>query len=210
MKSRFLLILVLLALIEPCAAVADSKKTQVDGHHLENTTVGFHGFAVDVPINYQPYEPPPTLKNFKPQTHADLAWLTASSLDRDAGFKTTEIFPYQYRNRGFVVVVTTTAISIPPVKREKEHLRLLDMFMSWVVARSSDDFLRDTRKIGATHVGRVGTSKKGTVTAANFVLVPPSTILTFYAASPEAEKDDLLADLDAAVATLNIDKRPRH
>ncbi|MDF3057394.1 MAG: hypothetical protein K0R17_1609 [Rariglobus sp.] len=206
MISKHLQFLPLVALLLALPCRADSKKTVIDGHHLENTTVGFYGFAVDIPLAYEPYDPPKE-KNFKPKTHADLAWFKASTIDRHAGFTTTEIIPFKYNRRGLVVVVTATTIPIPPVSREKEHLRTLDMFTTWVLKRTGDDFIRDTRKIGDIQIGRAGRLTDGSVMVGNFVLIPPSTLLTFYGACPAAEKDDLLADLDAAIATLNIGKR---
>lgn len=209
MKLRLTVILPIFALVLCPFGEAASGKTKVDDNHLENTSIGFHGFAVDVPFVYYPYTPPPS-KKFEPQSHPDLAWLAASHFDRRAGYHTTELFPYQCRNRGLVVTVVSTDIPIPPVKLEKEHLRVLDMFTSWALQNPArKDFVRDTRKIGSHHVGRVGTAHQGSVVAGNFVLIPPATILAFIGAAPEAEKDDLLADLDAAVATLNTGKRPR-
>jgi hypothetical protein len=190
--------------ISPCRA--GSKATVLDGHHLENTTVGFYGFAVDVPIDYEVYTPP-TDKNFKPQTHPDLAWVLASRLDRNAGYHTTELFPFKNENRGLVVVVTASTLQIPPVIQEKQHLRFLDMFMSWAIKRNPGEFVRDMRKVGDTYVGRVGNLHEGTVIGSTFVLIPPTTILTFYGASPEADKNELMKDLDRMIATLNIGKR---
>lgn len=184
-------------------------QTVAKGHHLDNTEVGFYGFCVDIPMDYAPFTPD-TTKDAPTNSYAQAAWAGAKLLDRHAGFTTKEIIPFQASNRGLAVVVTSCATRFPPVKMEKEYLRSLDMFTSWIIKTSKDDFVRDVRKIRNVHVGRVGAASKGSVYIINVVMIPPSTLLTFYGMSSEAEKDNLLADLDAAIATLNIGKKGPH
>ncbi len=206
MVSKRLQLIPLLALLLLAPCHGDERKTVLDGHHLENKTVGFYGFAVDVPLDYEPYSPPQG-KDYKIKTYADAAWVYASGLDRHAGFSTSEIIPFQTNDRGLMVVVTATTLQIPPIKRENEHRRFLDMFMSWAVKHTPTDVTREIRKIGDLQEGRYVNSKDGIVFAANIVLIPPATVLTFCGVCPEARKGDLLADLDSAIATLNIGKR---
>lgn len=198
------LALILLLLVAPAEAAST---TVVDGHRLDNKSIGFYGFALEIPSHYDRYTPP-NEKDFTPTTFADLAWINASTLDRHAGFSTTERIPFQNTTCGMVVVVTASSLRIPPVKQEKKYLGYLDKFASWSVPRSPYVFVNDVRKIGGTHVSRVGIAKDGVVFVTHFVLIPPSTILSFHGAGPEEFKDALLQDLDASIATLNIGKRP--
>jgi hypothetical protein len=184
-------------------------QTVANGHHLDNTEVGFYGFCVDIPMDYRPFTPD-TTKGAPINSYAQAAWQGASLLDRNAGFTTKELIPFRTSNRGLVVAVTSCSKKFPPVKMEKEYLRSLDMFTSWIIKQSKDDFIRDVRKVRDVHVGRVGYAKNGNVTVIQVVMIPPSTLLTFYGMGSEAEKDDLMSDLDAAVITLNIGKKGPH
>lgn len=198
---------VILALLLTCAS-ADAQ-TVVNGHHLDNTEVGFYGFCVDIPMDYRPFTPD-TTKDAPVNSYAQAAWVRAGQLDRNAGFTTKELIPFRTSTRGLVVAVTSCSVRFPPVKREKEYLRSLDMFTSWIIKQSKEDFIRDVRKVRDVHVGRAGWAKNGNVSVIQVVMIPPSTLLTFYGMSSEAEKDDLMSDLDAAVITLNIGKKGPH
>lgn len=200
--------LVVLALLLLAAPARAAGKTTVDGHHLDNTSVGFYGFTVDIPLEYEPYTPPQE-KDFKPKTYADLAWLKASQLDRNAGYTTIDCIPFQNKNCGLVTAVLSSVLAVPPVKQEKQHLRYLDGFMSWKIPHTANDFVRDIRKIGNINVGRAGFLQDKSAQVIYVVLIPPSTILTFYGVGPASAKDTLTQDLDAVIATLNIGKRPK-
>ena len=209
MSHRFLPAIVITALLFAFAGEANAQ-TVANGHHLDNTEVGFYGFCVDIPMDYEPFTPD-TTKGARLKTFAQATWFGATQLDRHAGLTTKEIIPFKAPNRGLVVVVSSCSTQFPPVKMEKEYLRTLDIFTSWVIKTSKDDFVRDVRKIRNVYVGRVAlAAKNGNVTAVNMVMIPPATLLTFYGGSSAEEKDNLLADLDAAVATLNIGKKGPH
>ncbi len=182
-------------------------QTTVTGHHLENTSVGFYGFGVNIPYNYYPYTPPPSEKNFKVVTYADLAWVSTAHLDKHAGFTTIERLPFQSTTNGLVVSVLRGTERIPSIKDKIEYLRFLDKFMSWTVEHSDKEIMRDTRQIGDIYVGRVASAYGNDIIAANIVLIPPRTVLAFHGTCSKEKKDDLLQDLDAIIATLDIGKR---
>jgi len=183
-------------------------QTTVTGHHLENTSVGFYGFSVNIPYNYIPYTPPKE-KDFKIKTYGDMAWNNSLVIDRKAGFTALERLPFQSDYSGLVVSVVRCTLQIPSTKDKINYLQFLDKFVSWTIVHSKDDFLRDTRPIGDIYVGRVARVYRKEVTAAYIVLIPPHTILTFQAACAEDNKTDLMQDLDAAIATLDIGKRAK-
>ena len=204
MTYRTLLSLAMLLLL---ALHRTNAQTTVTGHHLENTSVGFYGFGVNVPINYEPYDPPKE-KKFEVVTFADLAWERSCHFDSDKGFTTLERLPFKTGSTGMVVAVMRMSRRIPSIEEKIEYLKFLDKFMSWIVVRTQHDFIRDTRRIGDIYTGRFGADDGHIVVAGNIVLLPPKTVLIFYGACPTEKKNDLLQDLAAAIATLDIGKRP--
>ena len=203
MTYRTLALFVTLLLITSIRADA---QTTVTGHHLENTSAGFYGFGVNIPVNYVPYTPPKE-KDFQVRTYGDMAWANSLVIDRKALATTLEHISFQSDYSGLVVSVVRCVPKIPSIKDRINYLRFLDMFVSWALEHSPIDALRDTRPIGDIYVGRVAQIYRKEITAAYIVLIPPRTVLVFQGACAEDNKDHLMQDLDAAIATLDIGKR---
>lgn len=191
-----------------CVASAHAKTT-VTGNHIENDDVGFYGFGLDLPANYTAYTVPADEK-FTPKNHVEGAWLLSRHLDRKAGFTTKQRIPFASPKTGIVVVVTTcTAGKFPTVKDRQAYLRTLGLFTTWGIESGAGQFRREVKQFGKVDAGCVASMKDGLVVAFNVVLIPPSTILTLYGCGAEADKDQLLKELDAATATIDFGKRAK-
>jgi hypothetical protein len=208
LRPRFLLPLLLLA----SAAAGAFKPSTVEGQVVRNATIGYHGFRITFPDGYQHSVVATDRKNSTPG-YGQTAWRMASDYDRiAAGVTTREIVVFEKQNRMAIALAVASMVQehansdftrFELVAEMKHEADTLKFDTGQVLLRTVDD----SGKQPCAKVVRTFT--QGAHTYVNAIYTVNGRLKERYVLNGVCfirDKDTLLADMDALMASLDTEK----